>query len=382
MNRAVAITIRRAGACLVALVIAVAASISAAPVAQAVPPKPVISSPAEGTVIAQAGTVTISGTLVQPTPPVYWVSLAVDGIWLCFNTVSGSSWSVNCNLPAGVHNLSALFVDTDDDEGAESDPVTVYVGVQPEPVVTSPGEGDVVDTSTPTFTGTVSSPSTADVSVQVDGTEVCTAPGSASTWSCTPTTPLPQGSHSVTAIASSAAGTSGASSAVNFQVALAPPSPLITAPAAGATLTSLTPTFQGTAEANADITVAEGADICSTTADAAGDWACTATQALSAGQHTVSVTATNAMGSTSEPTNVTFVIQPAAPTVPTTPASSSAATASAPASGASSTTDTATTASDDLADTGGPSPVVGLTLLCAGIVLLGATVTLRRRLCG
>ena len=62
-----------------------------------------------------------------------------------------------------------------------------------------------------------------------------------------------------------------------------------------------TPTFTGTAEANATVTVISsvGGTLGTTTADGSGNWSYTAGSALASGAHTITATATDAVGNTS-----------------------------------------------------------------------------------
>ncbi|MEP1080015.1 Ig-like domain-containing protein [Leptolyngbya sp. PL-A3] len=76
-----------------------------------------------------------------------------------------------------------------------------------------------------------------------------------------------------------------------------------------------TPTLTGISEANSLVEVFEGTtSLGSTTADGSGNWSFTPTTAFTLGSHTISVTATDAVGNTSVPSaGLTFTVDPVAP---------------------------------------------------------------------
>src|SRR5690606_22876548 len=69
-----------------------------------------------------------------------------------------------------------------------------------EPVVTSPADGDAINESAPTFTDSGEDGSRVEIRDE-DGTVVCETTVTDGTWSCTPETPLGQGSHQLTPVA-------------------------------------------------------------------------------------------------------------------------------------------------------------------------------------
>lgn len=91
------------------------------------------------------------------------------------------------------------------------------------PAITSPAEGSSTDDTTPTVTGTAEPGST--VRVTEGGTVICTGVADASgSWTCTPTTPLAQGTHTFGATATDAAGNVSPADSVTFTI-VAPPNP-------------------------------------------------------------------------------------------------------------------------------------------------------------
>ncbi len=67
--------------------------------------------------------------------------------------------------------------------------------------------------------------------------------------------------------------------------------------------------ISGSAEAGSEIKIKEGADtICSTTADSDGNWTCDFSEELTAGEHTLTVTATDTAGNESEETSTDITV--------------------------------------------------------------------------
>jgi outer membrane protein OmpA-like peptidoglycan-associated protein len=209
-------------------------------------------------------------------------------------------------------------------------PFTVAAGQQPPaPVVTAPAAGSSTNDTTPELAGTATPGST--VTVRVDGVTACvTTAGTSGQFSCTPTTPLAQGQHQVTATATTSAGTSLASAAVSFTVdSTLPTTPVITAPTAGAQ-TSTTPTITGTAEAGSTVSVrVDGQLVCEVVADAASQWSCPVTRPLTPGTHEATASATDAAGNRSPvtaPISFTVLGSPTAPVLQQPAASASVST--------------------------------------------------------
>ncbi len=171
--------------------------------------------------------------------------------------------------------------------------------------------GDSTNDATPTIAGTAEANSTVQIfnGTTLLGTVVADGSGN---WTFTPTTPLTDGSYSLTATATDAAGNiSPASTAFDLTVDTAPPAvPLITQ-ASGTTIA-------GTADANSTIAIdtnGDGAADATVTADGSGNWIYTSTTRLADGT-TVRVTASDAAGNTSGPATETVdAVPPAVPTI-------------------------------------------------------------------
>ncbi|PKU25885.1 Ig-like domain-containing protein [Telmatospirillum siberiense] len=188
---------------------------------------------------------------------------------------------------------------------------------------------NITSATTPTFTGTAEANATVTL---YDGATVIgtgTADGSGN-WSITSST-LSSGGHTITAKATDAAGNvSAASSGLSVTIDTAAPSApstpdLATASDSGSSSTDnitnvTTPTFTGTAEANATVTLYDGATLIGTgTADGSGNWSITSS-ALSSGGHTITAKATDTAGNVSAASSgLSVTIDTAAPSAPSMP---------------------------------------------------------------
>jgi hypothetical protein len=185
------------------------------------------------------------------------------------------------------------------------------------------GDG-ITNDNTLTLTGTAAANSKVVVS---DGTaQIGTATSNASgTWSYT-TAALNDGSHSLTAKATNAAGnTSAASAALAVKIdTTAPTAPTMTSGPAGAAGTSAaakgnTVALTGTAEANSTVKVFDGAkQVGTATADGKGAWNLT-TDALATGSHSLTAKATDVAGNTGAASKAVAVSVNPPTTPPTTP---------------------------------------------------------------
>jgi hypothetical protein len=96
--------------------------------------------------------------------------------------------------------------------------------------------------------------------------------------------------------------------------------PTVTSPISGTVINDPTPTFTGTAEPGAMITATlqpTGTVLCTTTADAEGNWSCTPTTDLPEGDATIHVVAGDDEGNVSDPTIVDITIDTTPPDPPT-----------------------------------------------------------------
>lgn len=296
-------------------------SATAAPVSFVVdtlaPTAPVITSPANNARL-NTPTPVVSGT----SEPGATVTVFVNGAQTIVTTANGSGgWSTT--LPTqtdGAKALTARARDTAGNDSVLSNTVNVIIdtAAPAAPVITAPVDGAQLATRTPLITGTAEPASTVTVfdGPTVLGTAVAAGDG---TWSLqVPAgSPLAEGPHTLTARATDLAGNLGPVSApVTVTVdTVAPSAPVITSPTPAQVLSQSRPTFTGTAETGATVTVTVDGDVIgSTVAGAGGLWSLTPTTDLDDGSHIVGATARDAAGNTSAPaTPVQFSIDTSAP---------------------------------------------------------------------
>ncbi|QLA69550.1 BapA prefix-like domain-containing protein [Enterobacter pasteurii] len=300
-----------------------------------------VTGPLTAGQVTNDATPTLSGTGQAGTT----IHVLNNGVEIGTATVDGSgNWTFTPDpiLPDGTYSLR---VNASDDVGnvSANSPVfafTVDTTGPAAPAVTSviddaaPGTGTIVtDGSTndtrPTFTGTGEVGST--VHVIVDDVEIGTAVVNAQgTWTFTPTTELGEGPHAITFNATDAAGNTGPTSpAFNLTVDTSVPEAPAFTPAtddagtvlgpvaSGQSTDDTTPTLNGTAAANATITIYEsGREVGTAVADANGVWSFTP-GTLANGSHTWTATATDAAGNVSPASpGFTLVVDTAAPVAP------------------------------------------------------------------
>ncbi|WP_460792691.1 beta strand repeat-containing protein, partial [Micromonospora sonneratiae] len=214
---------------------------------------PTITSPTNGQTTGE--TPTISGTGI----PGATVTVTESGTVIGTAVVApDGTWSLVPATPLAVgdHTITA----TQESGGIVSGPsnsVTFTVQAPPAaPVITSPTNGQQVNDSTPTITGTGEPGNTITVTIDgvVAGTTTVAPDG---TWSFDTPTALTDGPHTVTATQTDAAGNvSPPSDPVTFTVdTTAPAAPVITSPTNGQVVNDSTPTITGTGEPGNTITV-------------------------------------------------------------------------------------------------------------------------------
>ncbi|ECU9894940.1 BapA prefix-like domain-containing protein [Salmonella enterica subsp. enterica serovar Saintpaul] len=257
---------------------------------------------------------------------------------------ANGSWSFtpSTSLGAGVWNLTATATDAAGNTSAASEirsftidttapaaPVidTVYDGTGP--ITGNLSSGQITDEARPVISGTREANTT--IRLYDNGTLLAEIPAdNSNSWRYTPDASLATGNHVITVIAVDAAGNaSPVSDSVNFVVDTTPPlTPVITsvsddqAPglgtiANGQNTNDPTPTFSGTAEAGATITLYEnGTVIGTTTAQPDGAWS-VSTSTLASGTHVITAVATDAAGNSSpNSTAFTLTVDTTAPQTP------------------------------------------------------------------
>jgi hypothetical protein len=224
-------------------------------------------------------------------------------------------------LADGSHTLTATATDAAGNTSGTSEGVAIGVDSAAPEAPTILTHPLITGDTTPTLSGTAEAGSTVTIrdGDSVLGTTTADADGN---WQFTvpDDKALADGSHTLTATATDAAGnTSGTSEGVAISVdSIAPEAPTLTEPAVAG---STTPTLSGTAEAGSTVTIRDGDSVLgTTTADADGNWQFTVPddKALADGSHTLTATATDAAGNTSGTSEgVAIGVDSAAPEAPT-----------------------------------------------------------------
>ncbi len=266
------------------------------------------------------------------------------------NVPSSGLWSFTppVPLPNGTYVLTATATDAAGNPSGQSNAWTITVdGTAPDaPVITqvvddAPGGtlgslnlNDTTNDATPTLSGTAEANAT--VTIRADGVVIgTTVADGLGAWSFTPSTPLGEGPHALTAVATDAAGnTSGVSNSWGLIIdSVAPATPVITqvvddAPEGLGALNpndstnDTTPTLNGTAEPGSTVTIRlDGADLVTVPVGSNGTWTYTPTAPLGEGPHTFTVVATDAAGNTSLPSTGFNTIVDTTPPVAATIAS-------------------------------------------------------------
>lgn len=233
------------------------------------------------------------------------------------------SFTPETALVEGSHSFTVLATDPQGNVSEASAPWSVVVDLTAPTVPTLdtvsdnvPGgvtgnltSGQATNDNTPTISGTGQAGST--IHILNNGTQIGTATvDGTGNWSFTPTTPLDDGSYSLRAYATDAAGNASANSSVfAFTVDTAGPGvPLVTsviddvAPTTG-TLTSgnstndARPTFNGTADVGSTVhVIVDGNEIGTAVVNAQGSWTFTPGTDLPDGPHAITFNATDAAG--------------------------------------------------------------------------------------
>jgi hypothetical protein len=251
--------------------------------------------------ITNASTITINGTAAAST-----TELVYDGTtWLGSATANaGGAWTFTTDILAdGAHNLTAISTDAQGDTSAASAALTVTVDTTP-PTVTAALAQDTGASSTDHITSndilTGSGDPNAVVQFTIDGKAV-SSPATANAsgvWTFIPTG-LADGTHTVVASETDAAGNTGTAS-LTFTLDTTPPTVAIS----NETYTSGKATLTGVAsEAGDAIAVYDGTTLLGTTTSGTGGaWSFTTGAAPNAG-HTYTVTATDVAGNVGQGSN-------------------------------------------------------------------------------
>ncbi|MDR0283743.1 MAG: Ig-like domain-containing protein, partial [Propionibacteriaceae bacterium] len=281
------------------------------------PGAPVITSPVDGWV-TNADPLRVVGE----GQPGSVVTVTAGGTGVCTATADAAGqWSCEASLAEGTHTLVATQQDAAGTVSVPSNAVTVTIDrtAPTAPVVTGPKDGGDVNTSTPEVTGTGEPGATVDVTDGGGNTLCSTTVGPDGTWSCTVTSPLPEGPNEITVTQVDPAGNTSEPTVVTPNIDTeAPPAPVVTGPKDGLDINTSTPEVTGTGEpgATVDVTDGGGNTLCQTTVLPDGTWSCTVTSPLPEGPNEITVTQVDPAGNTSEPTVVKPVVDTVAPAQP------------------------------------------------------------------
>ena len=272
------------------------------------PDAPTIDEPGDGDAFDN-GSVTVSGTAEANSS----IALTLNGnpVGATITADGDGNWTYAFSpaLADDSYTVAATATDAAGNESASNSVnFTVDTTAPGAPVISAPADGALTGDSTPGISGTAEPNSTVEVSI--DGTPVGTATADGNgDWTFTPSTPLSDGSHTVSATATDAAGnTSAASSTNTFTVDAGDPVVVISTPANGSTTSDSTPllTFGVTDNSNTTTTC---------TIDNGTPFACESGDdlpTLNDGSHTLVVTATDGAGNSAGDTT-TFTVDTTAP---------------------------------------------------------------------
>lgn len=281
------------------------------------PTAPVITSPANNAVINNARPA-IGGSCETGSI----VTVSEGATTLCTATCTASAFTCTpaANLANGAHAVTAVARDAANNASAVSNTVNFTVDtVAPAiPVIVAPAQNSRTNDNTPAFTGTCETGATVSVR-RSDNALLCTATCTASAFACPSMVTLAEGSVSVTATQTDAAGNISSATPVRTFVVdtIAPVAPTIASPADGASTNDNTPAFSGACETGTTVTVSEGATtLCSATCTA-GAYSCSPTTALGDGAHAVRAAQVDGAGNVSpDSATITVNVDTAAPGAP------------------------------------------------------------------
>lgn len=307
---------------------------------------------------------------------------------------SSGLWSFTPPSPLadGTYVLTATATDAAGNPSGQSNAWTIIVdGTAPAaPVITQviddvPGRtgsldlNETTNDSTPTLSGTAAANAT--VTIRVDGVDIgTTVADGLGAWSFTPDTPIAEGQHTLTAVATDAAGNiSDVSNSWGIIIdSVAPDAPVITqvvddvperlgALNSGDSTNDTTPTLNGTAEPGSTVTIRQdGVDLTTILIDSSGTWTYTPTTPLVNGTYTFTAVTTDGAGNTSQPSGG-FTL-----TVDTTPpAAATIATVTDDVGGVNGPLTSGDTTDDTTPTLSGTAPADAVITVYDGTTLLG-----------
>jgi flagellar motor protein MotB len=289
---------------------------------QVVPPAaPALDAPVDGSTINSA-LVLFLGRSGEPDGQTVRVTVTQAGAAsrTCAAVVTGGNWSCSLALPDGVYGATAAVIEVTQALGLSSAAVSFTVATGSACGSTLAQTASPTNQSTPTFTGAAAAGALVSVCESATGCSaaatllcpVVTVPASG-VWTCTAQGALPDGVHTVIAVAKTGGGVQVCPSNTDvFTIdTVAPPPPGFDPPSP-----SRQPVFTGTGVAGNRIEVRDGpggALLCSATVDAQGKWTC-ASAPLGQGSYTLQAVQIDPASNASAPATQPFVV-PSAPTL-------------------------------------------------------------------
>jgi uncharacterized protein (TIGR03382 family) len=184
------------------------------------PAAPVVTSPAHEEVVSP--NISVRGTAEAGST----VTVSMDGgVWCTSVTNASNEWEClqGTALVHGIHVLSAVAKDAAGNESASAEISFTVDGLAPQsPRITSPRDGDFIKDATLLIAGTAEAGNTLRVELDGQSLRILQVDASGS-WSLTLDSALTEGSHTVRAIATDAAGHSASSATVTFTLDQTPP---------------------------------------------------------------------------------------------------------------------------------------------------------------
>ncbi|ACT02198.1 OmpL47-type beta-barrel domain-containing protein [Paenibacillus sp. JDR-2] len=283
------------------------------------PAAPIIEAPANGAITgsskpvlkgqAEAGS---KVTIYLGDTAVTTIKTSENGIW---------NYPITEALKDGVHIAKAVAEDSAGNVSKDSNSVswTVDTKAPDAPVILEPKDGAVTKANKTTISGTAEAD--AAITIFVDGVKAAEGQANESgAWSITLAEELPDGMHSISAMAADKAGNKGPQSdEVSIKIdTIAPEWADVSAPIEGALLNTDKPLIRGNAEAGAWIRLTlDGAAMEPFQVNEEGEWSFVPSDGLSDGSHQVKVKVADAAGNAKEEAvQLNFVIDTTAPSVP------------------------------------------------------------------
>ena len=254
--------------------------------------------------------------------------MSIDGKVAGAATVANGAWTFAPSSPLsnGSHAITATQAAAGGaSSAAATDNFTVKIATPPPaaPTITSPAANSIDSaTAKPVISGAGITGDT--VTVSIDGKVAGAATVANGAWTFTPSSPLSNGSHAITATQAAAGGASSAAATDSFTVKIATPppaAPTITSPVANSIdTTTAKPVISGAGITGDTVTVSIDGKVAGAATVANGAWTFTPSSPLSNGSHAITATQAAAGGASSAAATDSFTVKiatppPAAPTL-------------------------------------------------------------------